>query len=82
MQVRGGFDSTAYDVDYWVGRLRSVTVLGRGRNFDQVQVLSILTSMLVRNNALVGIILKHNDSKTIKFIFRNIYYLLAIHVTD
>lgn len=50
--------------------------------FDQVQVLSILTSMLVRNNALVGIILKHNDSKTIKFIFRNIYYLLAIHVTD
>ncbi len=45
-------------------------------------MLSILTSILVRNNSLVGVIFKHNDSKTIKFIFRNIYYLLAIQVSD
>jgi len=50
--------------------------------FDHVQILSILTSILVRNNSLVGVILKHNDSKTIKFIFRNIYYLLAIQVSE
>jgi len=50
--------------------------------FDHVQILSILTSILVRNNSLVGVIFKHNDSKTIKFIFRNIYYLLAIQVSE
>lgn len=46
--------------------------------FDQIQVLRLLTSIILRKNSITGLILKHNDSKTIKFIFRNIYPMLAL----
>lgn len=36
--------------------------------------------MLAKNHALAAVVLKHNDGKTVKFIFRNLYFLLAIHV--
>lgn len=50
--------------------------------FDHINILRCLVSIISRNNSVVGVILKHNDSKTVKFIFRNIYYLMAIHVDD
>jgi len=36
--------------------------------------------MMVKNIPIAGIILRHNDSKTIKFLFRNFHYLLAINI--
>jgi len=47
-----------------------------------VNILRALATIIGRNNSVVGVILKHNDSKTIKFIFRNIFYLLTLHVED
>jgi len=32
----------------------------------------------VLKNGVTGLLLRHNDSKTIKFIFRNIYAMLAL----
>lgn len=48
--------------------------------FDQVQILKVLTSIIVLKNGVTGLLLKHNDSKTVKFIIRNIYALLALQV--
>ena len=40
----------------------------------------MLTNIIVLKNGVIGLLLKHNDSKTVKFIIRNIYALLALQV--
>ncbi len=47
---------------------------------DQFQVLKLLTFIITRKNSITGLILKHNDSKTVKFIFRNIYLLSQLNI--
>lgn len=50
--------------------------------FDHINILRSLVQIIARNNSAIGVILKHNDSKTVKFIFRNIYFLMTSHVED
>lgn len=45
-----------------------------------MNLLRALATIIGKNNSVVGLIYKHNDSKTVKFIIRNVYYLLSLHV--
>ncbi len=45
--------------------------------FDIVCILSHLTYILTHTPILVQSLLKHKESKTFKFIIRNIYFLIA-----
>jgi hypothetical protein len=47
---------------------------------DHVTILRFLVAIIVKNNQVTGLVLKHNDSKTIKFIVRNIYFLLSLQI--
>jgi len=42
--------------------------------------LRFLVAIIVKNNQVTGLVLKHNDSKTIKFIVRNVYFLLTLQI--
>ena len=48
--------------------------------FDHINILKSLATIILRNNSVISVILKHNDSKTIKFIFRNVFYLMSLTV--
>ena len=48
--------------------------------FDITSILSVINVLLKTQNKLIGVILKHSDTKTIKFIFRNIFFLGALNV--
>ena len=53
--------------------------------FDHLVILRLITFMIAKSKICTGlqsVILKHNDSKTIKFIFRNIYFMLALSVGE
>lgn len=43
-------------------------------------IIQIINMLLLQQNELVGVILRHNDAKTIKFIFRNLFFLAALEV--
>ena len=47
---------------------------------DHVTILRFLVAIIVKNNQVTGLVLKHNDSKTIKFIVRNVYFLLSLQI--
>jgi len=47
---------------------------------DHVTILRFLVAIIVKNNQVTGLVLKHNDSKTIKFIVRNVYFLLTLQI--
>ena len=50
--------------------------------FDFISVLRSLGFILSKSNNALGVVLKHNDSKTIKFIFRHIFSLLCVQIDD
>jgi hypothetical protein len=47
-----------------------------------VNILRSLSIILSKNSSVSQVILKHNDQKTVKFIFRNVFSLLALHISD
>lgn len=48
--------------------------------YDHISVLNILMSLMVKNLPVLGLILKHNDSNTVRFIIRNIFFILALFI--
>lgn len=73
-------DSVVHIVDKKVCIAKDTRLERKIYFFDQVQILRVLTNIIVLKNGVTGLLLKHNDSKTVKFIFRNIYALLALQV--
>ena len=50
--------------------------------FDSVSILSHLTYVFTHTPILVRSLLKHKEGKTLKFIFRNLFFLLALTVDN
>jgi len=46
--------------------------------FDVFSIMNVFVSMLALNLPVAEIILRHNDRKTIKFIFRNMFLLFSL----
>ena len=49
--------------------------------FDMFSILNIFAGMFALNIPIAEIILRHNDRKTIKFLFRNIYLLFTMYIS-
>ena len=47
---------------------------------DVTSILSLLSELLLTNTPIQDIVLKHNDSKTIKFLLRNIFFLVSASI--
>ena len=48
--------------------------------FDQKEILHVISNEIIKNNLLVGSVLKHKDMKTFKYIVRNIISLKYIKI--
>lgn len=46
--------------------------------FDFMTLLMHLTFAFNHNPSLVGALLKHKDGKTLKFLIRNLYFLITV----
>lgn len=46
--------------------------------FDIFAILNVFVSMLSLNLPIAEVILRHNDRKTIKFLFRNMFFLFSL----
>jgi hypothetical protein len=48
--------------------------------FDQKEILHVISNEIIKNNLLVGSVLKHKDMKTFKYIVRNIISLKYLKI--
>ena len=47
---------------------------------DYSAILNGLVEILEKQSSVTEIVLKHNDGKTLKFLLRNIFYLMSAHI--
>lgn len=47
---------------------------------DFASILNGLLEIIEKQASIVEVILKHNDGKTLKFLLRNIFFIMSIHI--
>ena len=56
------------------------TAVSKQYFFDYASIMNALADILEKQPLAADTVLKHNDGKTLKFLLRNIFFIMSVHI--